>query len=247
MINTKKAPLDDVKVRQAVSYAFPYQEVIDEVYHGDALQMRGVIPHGMWGHGDEIHQYEHNLTKAEELLAESSYSDTIGEYEILAIYVSGNEVEEKSLLLWQSELDKIGIDLTVRGMTTPSMFDMARDTNPENRQHVYMLYWWPDVCSPASWLANMFYSYDTVVFQFSYYNNSEVDDLIDEGQRLAGIDKDDAERKYIDAQEIIVNDATAIFLADEMYIRAIRSELGGFVDNPAYPHVVWWYDCYLEE
>ena len=59
--NTKKAPLDNKKVRQALSYAFPYGDVIKYVLGGFGSQGRGPVPAGLWGHGAELFQYSHNM------------------------------------------------------------------------------------------------------------------------------------------------------------------------------------------
>jgi peptide/nickel transport system substrate-binding protein len=37
-----------------------------------------------------------------------------------------------------------------------------------------------------------------------------------------------------------------VAIYDLEYVRAKRASLKGYVDNPAYPHVVFWYDCYRE-
>lgn len=45
-LNTEKAPLDDKLVRQALSYAFPYGDVVEYAMGGYATQGRGSIPAG---------------------------------------------------------------------------------------------------------------------------------------------------------------------------------------------------------
>src|SRR6056297_514279 len=62
--NTEKQPLDNPKVRQALSYAFPYQDVVDYAVGGYAKQSIGVIPFGHWGHSDDLFQYTKDLDKA---------------------------------------------------------------------------------------------------------------------------------------------------------------------------------------
>lgn len=59
-LNTQKAPLDNKLVRQALSYAFPYDDAIEYVLGGYGIQSRGPVPVGMWGHGDNLPQYTHH-------------------------------------------------------------------------------------------------------------------------------------------------------------------------------------------
>jgi peptide/nickel transport system substrate-binding protein len=49
LFNMKKEPTNNKLVRQALSYAFPYQQFIEGVMLGQATQAYGPIPAGMWG------------------------------------------------------------------------------------------------------------------------------------------------------------------------------------------------------
>ena len=48
MLNCERAPLDNPLVRQALAYAFPYQDVVDYAVGGYATQATGAIPAGLW-------------------------------------------------------------------------------------------------------------------------------------------------------------------------------------------------------
>jgi peptide/nickel transport system substrate-binding protein len=47
---------------------------------------------------------------------------------------------------------------------------------------------------------------------------------------------------YVDVQEQLLADAPAISLYTQVYQRAMLDSIGGFVDNPSYPGVVFAYD-----
>jgi peptide/nickel transport system substrate-binding protein len=47
---------------------------------------------------------------------------------------------------------------------------------------------------------------------------------------------------FIEAQEMLLEDATGIFVLDVPDVHVIRSDITGYVNNPAYAHVVFWYD-----
>lgn len=57
LINTQKGPLQDKRVRQALNYAFPYEDVISYVMNGNASQSHGPVPEGLWGHSEDVLQY----------------------------------------------------------------------------------------------------------------------------------------------------------------------------------------------
>jgi len=109
------------------------------------------------------------------------------------------------------------------------------------------MYWWPDYPDPYTFLGPMFHSEEEIVFNLAYYDNPDYDQLIDEGFAIAGTNRTRAEELYIQAQRILIEDCPVIFFFDMQYVRPKRASLKGYVDNPAYAHVVFWYDCYREE
>jgi len=242
--NTKKPPLDDNLVRQAISYAVPYQDIVNYVMHGNARQSRGPVPYGIWGHGEEVFQYTYDLTKAKELLAKAGYPK--GGFSLLYTYNAGDEYERRSGELLKAELAKLEIILELRGMPLEEQSSVATAKKPEDRQDIFVTYWWPDYPDPYTFLRPMFHSEENIVFNFGYYSNPEYDKLIDEASAIAGTDREKALSMYIEAQQKLIEDAPSIFFFDQEYARAKRTALRGYVDNPAYANVVFWYNCYRE-
>src|SRR5712671_7913744 len=75
-MNVKTPPFDNLKVRQAVAYAIPYQNIMDAVLFGLAKPMFGAAP----GTPTEVawpqpHGYKTDIAKAKKLLAEAGYPD----------------------------------------------------------------------------------------------------------------------------------------------------------------------------
>jgi peptide/nickel transport system substrate-binding protein len=64
---------------------------------------------------------------------------------------------------------------------------------------------------------------------------------MDRGNELAGSDRAEAERLFIEAQEMLIEDAAAAFFYDRANNAELRSDIKGFVDNPAYPHIIFVY------
>jgi len=245
MLDTDKAPLDNKLVRQALSYALPYDDVVKYAMGSFARRARGSIPYGLWGHGENLPQYEHNLDKARQLLAEAGYPD--GGFKLLLTYNSGDEAEKKAAELYKPELAKLGIELEIRGMPWESQWEQAKSPDPNRRQDILAFYWWPDVASPYSYLFNLFHCQDEILFNLAYWENKEFDALIDEAAEVSGIDRARAEDLYIHAQELLIDEAPALFLYDKQYVRILNKSFKGYEDNPAYPHVVFFYDTYREQ
>jgi len=105
-----------------------------------------------------------------------------------------------------------------------------------------VMYWWPDYVSPVSWLYGMYRTEEEPLFNLGYYSNETVDELIDTGDALSGSDREQATKLFIEAQEILVEDAASIFFYDLANTHLARADINGFIDNPAYPHVVFVYN-----
>ncbi len=240
--NTEKEPLDNPKVRQALSYAFPYQDVVDYAVGGYAKQSVGVIPYGHWGHSDDLFQYTKDLDKAKELLLEAGIQE--GELSLLLTYMAGDESEKKSAELYKAELSKIGVELEIRAMPWETQWEMAMNEDPDQRQDIFVMYWWPDTSSPYSWLYSLYHTEEEILFNMSYYANEEFDTIIDNAAEISGTDIVKAEEEFIRAQEILIEDSPSIFMYDREEVWAINSTFKGFKYNPSYPLVVFFYDCY---
>ena len=69
LFNTGKAPLDDPKVRQALAYAIPYDDIITVGAQGFGTQSRGPVPAGVFPYDESVPQYTTDIEKAKALLA----------------------------------------------------------------------------------------------------------------------------------------------------------------------------------
>ena len=73
-MNPTRPPFDDLNVRQAISYAFPYDEILEGVYFGAASRGGGgPIPSTTPTFDPDAPFYSQDMDKARELLAASGY------------------------------------------------------------------------------------------------------------------------------------------------------------------------------
>ena len=239
LINTRKPPLDDPLVRQAISYTFPYTEFLETVMVGRATLASGPIPAGMWGHSEDLFRYTYDLDKAAALLAEAGHPD--GGFSLTITHVTGDLDEQQVAEVWKAELAKVGIDLQIQAMAWEAQWALGQ-SDPQNAQDVFLFYWWPDYVSPISWLYSMFRTEEETLFNLGYYANADFDALIDEADATSGVDRPAATQMFIDAQQMLIDDAAALFLFDVANAHLARADIKGYADNPAYPHVVFAYD-----
>ncbi len=239
LLNHEKAPLDDPLVRQAISYAFPYDDLITNVMMGAAVQAHGPVPSEMWGSSEELTQYDHDLDKARQLLDEAGYPD--GGFDLLMTHATGDLDESQVGELWKAELAKLGINLEVQAMSWEPQWDLAM-SDPMAAQDVFVMYWWPDYVSPYSFLFNMFHCEEEILFNDGYLCDPEFDEMIDSANELSGSDRAEAERLFVEAEQRLIDNADAVFFYDVVNEHVLRSDIKGYADNPAYPHVVYFYN-----
>jgi peptide/nickel transport system substrate-binding protein len=111
-MNCKNPPFNNVKVRQAVAYAIPYQKIMDAVMFGLATPMFGAKPDApvevAW---PQPHPYTTDLAKAKQLLAEGGYPN--GFDTTLSFDLGFAVVNEPLCVLVQESLAQIGIKTTI--------------------------------------------------------------------------------------------------------------------------------------
>ena len=74
VMNTKKKPFDDVRVRRAVSHAIDKDTILKHIMGGIGERLDSPFPQGLFGHTEKgIARYDYSLEKAKELLTQAGY------------------------------------------------------------------------------------------------------------------------------------------------------------------------------
>ncbi|HET7412102.1 MAG TPA: ABC transporter substrate-binding protein, partial [Pararhizobium sp.] len=222
-LNNKKPPLDNVKVRKALSYAINYKGIIQGIMLGQATQMRGPIPKGLWGHDDSLLQYSYDPQKAKELLKEAGVSNLTLNY----LYAKTDPTWEQIGLVVQQNLADIGVKVKLQDYAYPTM----RDKLDKGDFDIAVGNWSPDYGDPYMFM-NFWFDSNLIGLSGnrSFYKNAEVDDLI----RKAASATEQSERKalYQKAQKTVVDDAAYVLLFQRDYQFAMRDDVKGYVYNP---------------
>ncbi len=111
-MNVTKPPFDNVKVRQAVAYALPYQKIMDAVMFGLSKPMFGAAADAptevAW---PQAHKYNTDLAKARQLLAEAGYPN--GFETTISFDLGFAGINEPLCVLAQESLQQIGVKTTI--------------------------------------------------------------------------------------------------------------------------------------
>ncbi|HZC36117.1 MAG TPA: ABC transporter substrate-binding protein [Chthoniobacterales bacterium] len=216
-LNAKMKPFDDVKVRQAMNYALPREEVLKTVFQELADKQTGCIPDIYPNFTDKFWTYDTDLDKAKLLLAEAGLKDG---FRSTLSYDAGNPVQEPIAILFQTALRKIGVELTLNKVPAATFYDFVT-----KRQQPLIFYldspWVPD----PGYSTQLYFNSKSYV-DYSNYSNPEVDELIKSG--LETLDPTVREQTYTKVQQIVMSEAPWAFIAWPRYVLARRSNLKGF-------------------
>jgi len=244
--NTLRPPLDNVLVRQALSYAIPYQDIIAVGATGLGTQSRGPVPQGCWPWSDQVNQYTYDLDKARSLLAQAGYEG--GGFSLRLIYTAENDVEAAFTPLIRDSFAQIGVDVTLEALSWNQQWQTAQ-TDPANAQDIFVVLYWPtyaDAGIDNMW--SLFYGtgdappyLNVTGWNFSYWRDDTYNALWDDAYITTGSDPDYSLQKYIEANNRLVDQAPAAFLMDVKTPFVIPTYIEGFQYNINYPFTPYFF------
>jgi peptide/nickel transport system substrate-binding protein len=237
--NTLRPPLDNIKVRQALSYAIPYSDIISIAVFKRGTQSRGPVPAGVWPWSADVNQYTYDLTKARQLLADAGFPN--GGFALKLTYASENSVEASFAPLIKDSFAQLGVDVTIEPMLWNQQWELAK-SDPANAQDMFLVLYWPtysDAGSDNLW--SMFYYTEKPFFNLSYWNNPAYNALLDEAIADTVTDPTTSQAKYVEAMNLLVDEAPGLFFFDTKAVYIIPKYIEGFKYNLNYPFTPYFY------
>jgi peptide/nickel transport system substrate-binding protein len=231
--NTQKAPFDNVKVRQAMNYAFDKRAVRQLYYGPDAIDTKATLVNPtLWTFEkdawqtawDALPAYDQDLEKAKALLAESGVADKLNGTEI-AYYESTPSVKGAAESFIDS-MGKLGIEIKARKVTYQE--SVALQFGPHTDYDIFVGSWGSDFPDASGNLLPNFASVNTAAggANASNYKNPKVDELLTQQNSLP-TDKVKRAQLMIEAQKLIAEDSPVIVTAYPGWPLAVNKRLGG--------------------
>jgi peptide/nickel transport system substrate-binding protein len=240
MHNTKP-PFDNEDVRKAISYAFDYETATDVIF-GGAAQARGSVPLLLPGHNPDTVQYTQDLEKAKEHLAASGIDPS--EYKLNYVYVTGLESEERIGLLLQDNLKELGFEVEMQPEVWGRMVELV--SNADTAPHFMAIFHTAKYPSPDGHTYLMFHpnAWGTYM-SASYYENPEVSDLLEKARDA--VDVEEQFEYYGQVQEIVADEAAALFIANPLHRMAHRDRVDGYNFLGVLGYDLTWYPLRVAE
>ncbi len=219
--NTQKEPLNDVRVRQAITYAINRQEYVDAIIEGRGEVATSFIAKTLPGWNEEVEAYPRDLEKAKELLAEAGYEDGLD----LKIYVSG-DVRNRTAQIAQAQLKEIGVNLDINVYE----WGAFQDAINAGEHELLILGWTNTTCDPEYSGAPLFHSRNCGASgNRAFLKDEKLDAMID----AASMETDEETRLqgYKDIQMYLNEICPWVPLYTKYDMVGRRADLAGFEYN----------------
>jgi len=201
-MNLRFPPLNDVRVRRALSYATPYQQ-IEDVYRGLAGSAYGPLSDRVAGFDPYLRPYTYDPERARQLLRESGHADG---FATALVYSSADADGPLVSAVLHSAFKDVGVTLGIKGLS-PEAYTRAI-VNDE--QPMYFQTMGAESPDPAFALGT-FYDSESVN-NWSGYRSVDTDECLAAARRpqLSWEQRVAAHKR---CAELIANDAPWLWLA----------------------------------
>jgi len=243
--NLRRAPFNNLKVRQAIAHAIDKEYIEAKADYGLGKVAIGPIASATrWAFNPNVPRYDFNPQKAEQLLDEAGYRRGPGgvRFKTSIIADRGDFLYAKTAEIIRDYLAKVGIAVELKLLDRSSMIDASYIRWDFDLQ-VHGLGTGPD---PAIAVARTYVSSNIKPIPFannSGYSNKEVDELFALAERAPTVKK--RAEYYHKVQEILVKDLPYLWLSEYGLNSAFRDEFRGLHSWCArsfmsYGEDAWW-------
>lgn len=199
IFNTQSAPLDKVKVREAIGYAIDREKIIRELLFGQARIAHSILPPESWAYNPGV-QYTYDPAKARQLLKEAGYNNE----PVIFKFGSANAAVNQYSQVIQSSLSEVGLNVRIETLD----INVIRDHLRLGQFQMYTGVWIGGNQDPI-FLKDLFSTAKipgegVACCNRSRYSNPEVDKLLDAA--INEIDKAKAKEFYAQAQQKIAEE-----------------------------------------
>ena len=224
-LNNAEKPFDDVRVRQALSYAVDRQQILDLAFDGYGTLLGSSMYPAFSKYFDDslTDYYTYNTEKAKELLTEAGYPNG---FDMTITVPSNYQPHMDTAQVIVEQLKAVGINATIQPVTWESW---VQDTY-SNRQFQSTVVGVDAPNMTASAMLSRFVS--TAGNNFINYSNADYDALYAQAQ--ACYDDEEQTAMYKDLEKNLTENAANVYIQDMADFVAVRDGLEGPDFYPIY-------------
>jgi len=223
-LNMRKAPLNGLKVREAVYRAINKEKIQETFYPEKAIIARGLIPPTLWGYNPDVSEYEFDPGRAKELLKEAKVEKLTLSLLIPDSPVSYLPDPEGIAEQIREDLAGVGIDVEIINMDWRSYLEGGE----KGEHHLAFTGWRAGFPDPDNFLYPLL---DPQVLgksgntNWSFYQSSFLHEILERARSVT--DEVERTRLYQEAQKIVQQDIPCIPLVHTKGMIAFSPEVEG--------------------
>jgi peptide/nickel transport system substrate-binding protein len=239
-MNTRVAPFDNVKVRQAMNYATDRNAII-KVWGGPQVatptcqilppNFPGYEPYcpytvnagdGKW-HGPD-------MNKARQLIDESG---TKGQK--IAVICTPDEASKSICLYFVSLFKQLGYDSSIKVLSAAVEYPYTQDSS--NKAQISFSYWYPDYPSGADWFdvvigCHGFHPNSTASSNLSEFCDPAIEKMTEQAIKTSVTDQDSANQMWAQIDKATTDQAPWIPLFLPRHIDFTSARVGNYIFDP---------------
>lgn len=241
--NGRRPPLDDPRVRRALTLALDRRAMVDALRGGRGLLAAGPVPPGHWAYDPAVDPLPHDPDAARSLLADAGYGGPLNgggqPLRLTLLLPAGSDFNRDLAQVIQADLARAGVRLELRALEFATLVQTI--TGPDRSFDAVLLSLDAD---PRLDLRSLFHS-DAMAnpFQLAGYSNLAVDSVLDAIERQ--LDRDAARPLWTRAQMLVAADQPWTFLYHVTDLILVRSRLHGVeadLRGVLHSAPAWWVD-----
>ncbi|BDH44157.1 ABC transporter substrate-binding protein [Salmonella enterica subsp. enterica serovar Choleraesuis] len=230
--NTEKKPLDNQKVRQALTMSVNKEAIIKAVYQGAGQPAKNLIPPTMWGYNDDVKDYAYDPEKAKALLKEAGMADgfTIDLW-AMPVQRPYNPNARRMAEMIQADWAKIGVKANIVSYEWGEYLKRAKS----GEHQTVMMGWTGDNGDPDNFFATLFSCAAAKDgSNYSRWCYKPFEDLIQPAR--ATEDHNKRIELYKQAQVVMHDQAPALIIAHSTVFEPVSKKVSGYKVDPLGGH-----------
>jgi peptide/nickel transport system substrate-binding protein len=236
--NTKHPPLDDVRVRRALSYAVNEKRIIDTLLYRTAVPAAADLSDFYWAYDPNVTRYPYDVAKANSLLDAAGWKMGAGgvrensgkRLSLELAYGQGNATSRQMGVQIQQDLRKAGVDVQIKTYNYTILYaTKAMGGILNSGKYDLALYAWISGADPddsSGWMCAMVPPAGNNITQ---YCNAQFDAA--ERDALSHFDRARRKKDYTITQQLLASDAPAAFQYYQRRRYGLSTNLQNFKPN----------------
>jgi peptide/nickel transport system substrate-binding protein len=237
--NYKIKEFQDKRVREAIAAAIDKKSIVETFYGKYGEVAENFLPPMVWGHNPDVHGIQYDPDHAKELLKEAGFEDGLSEVTmedgtkmpltlyympVVRFYYPDPEGIAQAM---SAQLAAVGINakLELAG-DWPTYLDKRRNGELYG---LYQLGWGGDNGDPDNFLCYFFCGTEEPKASEGWYQNPELAELLAKARSIT--DQAEREKMYQQAEKMLMDDATRIWIAHNKTPLIFRKEVSGYIPN----------------